>query len=217
MPCNPVGRDSEFMQVQHMELSRLGAPPEMLPLRRLRERLRRTVQSPLRIARRRAGWCCRSKGGPLGRIGRNGAAVCRVPCGRARTRHAFWTVLLLLLCSYPIFRVCRCVCYCLCAFQIPGSLRDYSPRYRVRPGHLWCRPEAVWLPIKTPSARYRSGSAGPRPRSRLAGWLSQRAFREGPPGLVDGSLHGCMAAWPLACPARAAVLSANKKIQPAKR
>lgn len=31
MPCTPVGRDSEFMQVQHMELSRLGAPPEMLP------------------------------------------------------------------------------------------------------------------------------------------------------------------------------------------
>lgn len=55
------------------------------------------------------GWRCRSKGGPRGRIGRSGAAVCRGPCGNARTRHAFWTVLLLLLCSYLILRLSVCL------------------------------------------------------------------------------------------------------------
>lgn len=47
-----------------------------------------------------------------------GAAVCRVPCGSARTRDASWTVLLLLLSSYPI--LCLSVCLVL-------SLRVSNP------------------------------------------------------------------------------------------
>lgn len=107
-----------------MELLRLGAPPEMLPLRRLRKRLRkrlrRTVHSPLRISRRRAGWCCGSKGGPRGRIGRNGAdAVCRVPCARRQNASRGLDCAVVIVVLLPHF-LCLSVCLVL-------SLRVSNP------------------------------------------------------------------------------------------
>lgn len=209
------------MQVQHMELLSLGAPPEMLPLPTAAEEAAADcAESPTDLATTGlTGLCCRSKGGPRGSIGRNGAAVCRVPCGRASTRDAFWTVLLLLLSSYPILCMSVCLVLPLRAFQIPENLSDYLPRYRVRSGRLFSRrPEAVWFPIKARSARHGSGSVCTASNS-LEGWqlgleptsLCKRSTR--PRRRFSAWLHGCVAA----CAARAAVQSANEKIQPAKR
>lgn len=97
MPCNPVGRDSEVhaspahgsfcASVRRRKCSHRGGSGR-------EEAATYRAQVPLRISRRRGQvGAVEAKVGPRGRIGRNGAAVCRVPCGRARTRHAFWTVL----------------------------------------------------------------------------------------------------------------------------
>jgi hypothetical protein len=74
-------------------------PPDMLFLQRLQEGLWCTVVvcSPQRISRWRTLWarlCCtlEAKVGPWKHWKKTGAAACRIPYGRARTRRAFWTV-----------------------------------------------------------------------------------------------------------------------------
>lgn len=218
------GETARFMQVQHMGAFAPRCAAGNAPIAAAAEEAATyRGRVPLRISRRRGlGWCCRSKGGPPWKDWKKRS--CSLPRtvweGQNASRVLDCAVVVIVVLLPDLLCVCRCVWYCLCAFQVPGSLRDYSPRYRVRPGHLSCCPEAVWFPIKTRSARHESGSAGPRTVSRLAGWLSQHAFQEGPPGIVEGSLHGWLHGLRgrLSCRAAcAAILSANEKIQPAKR
>lgn len=126
--------------------------------------------------------------------------------GSARTRHAFWTVLLLLLLSCSLLPDLCVLSVCLVL-----SLRVSNPWGTER--LFTSVPRTVRAPL-TPAQRqcgslskrgvheHGSGSAGPRTVSRLAGWLSQhgssrRSTRHSSRDSL--LLHGCMAAWPLVC------------------
>lgn len=174
----------------------------MLPPRRQRKRRAATyrAQVPLRISRRRGQvGAVEAKVGPRGRIGRNGAAVCRVPCGRARTRHAFWTVLCVVIVvllpvifSVSVLSVCLVLSLRVSDPWEPERLFASVPRAFRAP--LLLAQRQVWFPIKTRSARHESGSAGPRTVSRLAGWLSQHG-RSRRSTRASSRVLSCMVAW----------------------
>lgn len=122
MHRSPVGRDSEFMQVQHMELFAPRCAAGDAPTATAAgEAATYCAQSRTEVAT--TGWvgAVEAKVGPRGRIGRSGAAVCRGPCGSARTRHAFWTVLC--CCCY----CCALTRFCVLSVCLVLSLRVSNP------------------------------------------------------------------------------------------
>lgn len=165
------------------------------------------------------GWCCRSKGGPPWKDWKKrSCSLPRTVWKRQNASRVLDCAVVVIVVLLPDSVFCRCVWYCLCAFQIPGRLRDYSPRYRVRSGHLSRRPEAVWFPIKTRSARTRERICRAS-NSLEVGRLVEPACPSRRSTRHSSRDSLCMVAWLRGrlCAACAAVLSANEKIQPAKR
>lgn len=200
MPCNPVGRDSEV----HASPAHGSFCASVRRRRKCSHRggSGRSCDVPwaeFRYGSRDEGlgWCCRSKGGPPWKDWKKRS--CSLPRtvweGQNASRVLDCAAVVIVVLLPDRSSLCLSVCLVL-------SLRVSDPW---EPERLFASvPRAFRTPLLLPRGSvvpYQNAECTTRERicrasnSLEVGRLveSQHAFQEGPPGLVEGSLHGCMA------------------------